>query len=201
MIDKGLYDDITDYQWSPDSHWVTYAKSSDNRDHVIYLYSLDDRKSTPVTTNASDSTAPYFDPEGKYLYFLSNRDFNEVLGVYDLDFANPKAGRVYIVTLRADEPSPLPVLSDEVTTTQAPDVLLPPTPGSQKPPQPSPTPNPKPKTKPTTSQPQNETSEEKTKAEITAAEQKPGTRPSLKNFHVDLEEHSESHRGAANSAR
>ena len=124
LIDKGLYDDITDYQWSPDSHWVTYAKSSDNRNHVIYLYNLEDRKSTPVTTSASDSTAPYFDPEGKYLYFLSNRDFNEVLGVYDLEFANPKAGRVYIVTLRADEPSPFPVLSDEVTATQAPDVSI-----------------------------------------------------------------------------
>ena len=115
LIDKGLYDDINDYGWSPDSHWVTYAKTSDNRNHVIYLYSADDRKSTPVTTSASDSTGPYFDPEGKYLYFLSNRDFNEVLGVYDMEFANPKAGRVYIVTLRADEPSPLPVLSDEVS--------------------------------------------------------------------------------------
>ncbi|MGB7555709.1 MAG: PDZ domain-containing protein, partial [Candidatus Korobacteraceae bacterium] len=184
-IDKGLYDDITDYQWSPDSRWVTYAKSSDNRNHVIYVYNLADKKSTSVTTSASDSTAPYFDPEGKYLYFLSNRDFNEVLGVYDLEFANPKAGRVYIVTLRADEPSPLPVLSDEVTTTQAPDVLLP-TPGTQKPPEPPQAPNPKTKAPPS-QKPQAETSEEKTKAEITAAEQKPGTRPALKNFRIDLE--------------
>ncbi len=187
FIDKGLYDDINDYGWSPDSHWVTYAKTSENRNHVIYLYSADDRKSTPVTTSASDSTAPYFDPEGKYLYFLSNRDFNEVLGVYDMEFANPKAGRVYIVTLRADEPSPLPVLSDEVTSAQAPDVLLTPTPGNQKPTgQPPQTPRPKTKP-PAASQPQTETSEAKTKAEIAAAEQKPGTRPPLKNFHVDLE--------------
>ena len=68
---------------------------------------------TPVTNSASDSFAPYWDPQGRYLYFFSNRDFNEVIGVFDVSFANPKAGRVYIATLKADEPSPLPVLSDE----------------------------------------------------------------------------------------
>jgi len=55
-----------------------------------------------------------FDPAGKYLYFISNRDFNEVLGNIDFEFANPKTARVYLVTLRTDEPSPFPALSDEV---------------------------------------------------------------------------------------
>ncbi len=84
-----------------------------------------------MTTEAFDSTAPYFDPEGKYLYFLSTRDYNEVLGVFDIEFSNPKAGRVYIATLRADEPSPFPALSDEVAV-QSPDVLLAP-PGTSTP--------------------------------------------------------------------
>jgi tricorn protease len=38
-----------------------------------------------------------------------------VLGVYDAEFANPKATRVYVVTLRASEPSPFAPQSDEVT--------------------------------------------------------------------------------------
>ncbi|MGB9283848.1 MAG: PDZ domain-containing protein [Candidatus Sulfotelmatobacter sp.] len=186
QIDQGKYADLTDYNWSPDSNWVAYSKAAENHNGVIYLYGLADRKITPVTTNASDSSAPYFDPEGKYLYFFSNRDYNEVLGVYDIEFANPKAGRVYIATLRADEPSPFPVLSDEVTITQAPDVLLTPTPGtqpsSQKPPE---TPMKKPKT-PTTAKPEAETAEQKTAAEA-EKEQKPGTRPALKNFRIDLD--------------
>jgi len=57
-----------------------------------------------------------FDPEGKYLYFLSNRDYNEVIGVYDFEFSNPKATRVFVVTLRADLPSPLAPQSDESGT-------------------------------------------------------------------------------------
>src|SRR5258705_4195756 len=61
----------------------------------------------------TNSFSPIFDPDGKYLYFLSDRDFNEVLGNIDFEFANPKTTRVYIVTLSKDEPSPFPPLSDE----------------------------------------------------------------------------------------
>ncbi len=186
QIDQGKYADLTDYNWSPDSNWVTYSKAAENHNGVIYLYGLADRKISAVTTNASDSSAPYFDPEGKYLYFLSNRDFNEVLGVYDMEFANPKAGRVYIATLRADEPSPLPVLSDEVSVPQAPDVLLAPTPGTQTPGQKPPETHAK-KPKPSgATKPEGTGTEQKPAAEA-EKESKPGTRPALKNFRVDLD--------------
>ncbi len=114
LIDQGKYSDLTDYSWSPDSQWVSYAKAAGNGYNVLYLYSLADKKTTAVTTNFTNSYNPQFDPDGKYLYFLSQRDFNEVLGVYDAEFSNPKATRVYVVTLRADTPSPFAPQSDEV---------------------------------------------------------------------------------------
>ena len=80
---------------------------------VVHLYSLATSKITPVTTSMTNSFAPVFDPDGKYLYFLSDRDFNEVLGNVDFEFSNPKTTRIYVVTLRADEPSPFQPLSDE----------------------------------------------------------------------------------------
>lgn len=113
LIDQGKYDELTDYAWSPDSKWVAYARAAENRYQVIHLYSLVDRKITPVTTSFTSSWNPVFDPDGKYLYFLSNRDYNEVLGVYDVEFSNPKATRAYVVTLRADLASPFAPLSDE----------------------------------------------------------------------------------------
>jgi len=113
LIDQGKYADVTDYAWSPDGKWVAYAKAAENRYNVVCLYSLADRKITSVTTSFTDSWNPVFDPAGKYLYFLSNRDYNEVLSVYDMEFANPKATRVYVVTLRADLPSPFAPKSDE----------------------------------------------------------------------------------------
>jgi tricorn protease len=113
LIDQGKYFDITDYAWSPDSKRVAYAKAMENTYRVIDLYSLADRKVTPVASSFTDNWDPVFDPGGKYLYFLSNRDYNEVLGVYDFEFSNPKATRVYVVTLRSDLPSPFAPKSDE----------------------------------------------------------------------------------------
>ncbi len=202
QVDQDKYADLTDYAFSPDSKWIAYSKHADNRNGVITLYSLADRKSTPVTTSASDSSAPYWDPAGRYLYFFSNRDFNEVIGVYDIGFANPKAGRVYIVTLKADEPSPLPVLSDEVTTRKPPDILQAPPPSAQTPPQqPQPQTPPKPKTKPqqppqpgqqpAAAQPgegqAGTNTEQKTPEEKQAEELPPGQRMLPKNFRIDLQ--------------
>jgi tricorn protease len=109
----GKFFDITNYSWSPDSKWLVYDNNDENGNAVVYLYSLADRKTTPITTSMTNSNFAMFDPDGKYLYFLSDRDFNEVLGNIDFEFANPKTTRVYVVTLRKDEPSPFPALSDE----------------------------------------------------------------------------------------
>ena len=113
QIDQGKYGEILNYSWSPDSKWVAYDKNADNGFSVVHLYSLADSKITPVTTSMTNSFAPVFDPDGKYLYFLSDRDFNEVIGNVDFEFSNPKTTRIYVVTLRADEPSPFQPLSDE----------------------------------------------------------------------------------------
>ncbi|MGO9270830.1 MAG: PDZ domain-containing protein [Terriglobia bacterium] len=115
LIDQNRYFDLNEYVWSPDSHWVAYGKNAPNHNEVLYFYSLDDSKITPVTTDFYSSHGPAFDPDGHYFYFLSERDYNEVLGVFDSEFANPKATRVYATTLRADAPSPFAPQSDEVT--------------------------------------------------------------------------------------
>ncbi len=106
LIDQGRYDDLQGYTWSPDSAWVAYGKTSENHNSAIYFYSLADRKITPATTDFYSSWNPVFDPGGRWLYFLSARSYNEVLGPYDVEFANPKAVRVYALTLRADLSSP-----------------------------------------------------------------------------------------------
>lgn len=113
-VDHAEFAEITSYSWSPDSKWLAYNKAQRSGYNIVYLYSLADKKITAVTDDLNNSYSPYFDPEGKYLYFLSDRDFNEVLGNIDFEFANPKTTRPYLVTLKADEASPFPALSDEV---------------------------------------------------------------------------------------
>jgi len=112
-VDHGQYNEIQNYNWSPDSQWLAYDKQEASGFSVVYLYGLADHKSTPVTSALNNSIAPVFEPDKRYLYFLSDRDYNEVLGNVDFEFANPKTRRVYVVTLTADEPSPFPALTDE----------------------------------------------------------------------------------------
>jgi len=46
----------------------------------------------------TNSNLPIFDVEGKYLYFLSDRDFNEVLGNIDFDFCESQDHSRFIAT-------------------------------------------------------------------------------------------------------
>jgi len=113
-VDRAKFGEITNYSWSPDSKWLAYDKNLESGFSVVYLYGLADHKITAVTSTLNNSYSAVFDPDKRYLYFLSDRDYNEVLGNVDFEFANPKTTRVYVVTLTADEPSPFPALSDEV---------------------------------------------------------------------------------------
>src|SRR5260221_9112376 len=112
-VDRAKYGEILNYSWSPDSKWLAYDKNLESGYSVVYLYALADHKITAVTSTLTNSYSAVFDRDKRYLYFLSDRDFNEVLGNIDFEFANPKTTRVYMVTLTADEPSPFPALSDE----------------------------------------------------------------------------------------
>ncbi len=131
-ITKNKYFEIQNYSWSPDSKWIAFDENAENNYSVVDLYSLADRKITPVTSSMTNSNTAVFDPEGKYLYFLSDRDFNEVLGNVDFEFSNPKTTRVYVVTLRKEEPSPFPAPSDETQIKKEnPDALTAPEAGKQ----------------------------------------------------------------------
>ncbi len=113
LVDSTPDWEITDYNWSPDSKWITYAKPAENLNYSIHLYSLDSRKSYPVTDDFTHDVSPVFDPEGKYLYFLSDRNYNAVLGNVDLSFTVSKSTGIYVVTMQADTLSPFAPQSDE----------------------------------------------------------------------------------------
>jgi tricorn protease len=59
-----------------------------------------------ITRPVLHDVRPAFDPEGKYLYFLSYREFNPVYDGLHFDLGFPWGMRPYLVTLRADLPNP-----------------------------------------------------------------------------------------------
>jgi len=113
QIDQGEYSQINGGAWSPDSRWVAYAKTVPNLSDAIYLYSLDQKKIFPVTDGFYDDSSPAFDQNGKYLYFLSQRFFFPSVGRFDPRFNYYSTTGIFAVTLKADEPSPFALQSDE----------------------------------------------------------------------------------------
>ncbi len=113
IIDKGEYDDgwynwgIQDYSWSPDSRWIAYAKLEQSMYQSIFLYSLDENKIYRVTSSMTQDWSPSFSPDGKYLYFLSNRTFNAIMGAVDQNHIFMKMAKPYILVLNENDANPL----------------------------------------------------------------------------------------------
>lgn len=104
--------------WSPDSKWITYAKNNKAFFHRVYIYSVEEDKSYPVSDGLSDATCPVFDKSGKYLYFFASTDAGPVNNWFAQSTADMEASQsIYIVTLRKDIENPLFKESDEVKIT------------------------------------------------------------------------------------
>ena len=113
LVDQGEYADISDGSWSPDSLWIAYSKADRRGAGQMYLYSLDQKKTVKISSGFYSDTNPVFDPEGKYLFFLSQRYFFPSMGQLDQRFNYYSADGVFVLTLKADESSPFKPESDE----------------------------------------------------------------------------------------
>lgn len=100
--------------WSPDSRWFVYTIITKTYFSRIFLYSLDQGKSFPVTDGLSDASEPVFDRGGRYLYFFASTDAGPVNNWFDQSSADMKATRsIYLITLQKDSISPFAKESDE----------------------------------------------------------------------------------------
>ncbi|MGZ8710135.1 MAG: S41 family peptidase, partial [Thermoanaerobaculia bacterium] len=116
-VDKDPYGDITTYTWSPDSRWLAYTKLNEARFSSIYVHNVAESKSHRLTSGMTDDTAPVFDPKGRYLYFLSNRDFNLTFSAWEFNYVYTDPTRVYVGMLAEDGPALFLPQSDEEKAT------------------------------------------------------------------------------------
>ncbi|MEW5875836.1 MAG: S41 family peptidase [Candidatus Zixiibacteriota bacterium] len=106
--------DVRYQAWSPDSRYIAYAQNNQHQISQVYIYSLEDNRSRAVTPGEYDDHTPVFDPSGKYLYFLSEREFNPIFGNYEFNYILDKMTEIVAIVLSADEASPFAPKSDEV---------------------------------------------------------------------------------------
>ncbi len=100
--------------WSSDSNWITYSKIIDSNFEQVFLYSIKDSKSYPISDGLSNATAPVFDPEGKYIYFFASTDAGPVVNWFDQSNQDMSlTNSIYLVTLQKSTLSPFAKESDE----------------------------------------------------------------------------------------
>lgn len=111
---------ILDHNWSPDSKWVAYTRIGMTNMQSIYLYSVDQKKSFPVTDQIADAREPVFDPNGKYLYFTVSTDAGPVEDWFSQANADMRASnQIYLAVLPKGVVSPLAKESDEEAAAKA----------------------------------------------------------------------------------
>jgi tricorn protease len=120
--DHATYTRIANYTWSPDSRFIAYAKGGKSRLPALWVYALDEGKAHQLSGELASEGEPVFDPEGRYLYFLSNRDFNLTFSGFEPDYLYTDPTRVYVALLAKDGPALfLPESDDEPVPPAAPE--------------------------------------------------------------------------------
>jgi tricorn protease len=99
--------------WSPDSRWIAYDKDLKGRGSAIFLYDVAAARVHQVTSGFYGDANPVFDPDGKYLYFLTNRTLGPLYASQDGTWIYANSTTIASVPLLEDTPSPLAAKNDE----------------------------------------------------------------------------------------
>jgi tricorn protease len=71
---------IRDFSWSPDSQWLAFVQTALNSMTQIKVYNVNDASLFDLTTDRANSFNPRWSPDGKFMYFLSDRNFRTLVG-------------------------------------------------------------------------------------------------------------------------
>ncbi|MCS6902752.1 MAG: PDZ domain-containing protein [Candidatus Bipolaricaulota bacterium] len=122
VLDKSPYAPIAGFDWSSDGRWIAYSCALSLHTSAIKVCKVETGEIFSVTRPVLQDVSPTFDPDGKYLYFLSYREFDPVYDNLHFDLGFPRGVRPYLVTLKKDLLNPfVPVPKAPEEKNQKPD--------------------------------------------------------------------------------
>ncbi|MBN2172077.1 MAG: PD40 domain-containing protein [Candidatus Krumholzibacteriota bacterium] len=102
------------YAWSPDSRWLAFTRNTATLFQELWLCDLESGEAHLVTDGLSDAVEPAFDASGRHLFFAASTDAGPVRQWFAMSNEDMQMTRnLYVVVLRAGDPSPLAPESDE----------------------------------------------------------------------------------------
>lgn len=101
-VNDGTFSQIYSPRFSPDGSRIAYSMWSEGGNREIHVLDLETGESRAVTSDRGIDAAPVWDPEGRYLYFCSDR--TSISNVYALDLADSSLWQVTNVLTGAFQP-------------------------------------------------------------------------------------------------
>ncbi|HEY9383939.1 MAG TPA: S41 family peptidase [Gemmatimonadales bacterium] len=105
---------IRDYVWSPRGNYLAWSAGSANNFNALYIWSARDNQVRRISDELWNSYNPAWDPDGNYLFYLSDRDYAPVISGVEFNYATNRTTDIYALALRKDVKHPFPPESDEV---------------------------------------------------------------------------------------
>lgn len=109
-VERSTFFGFDGIAWSPDSTWLAYGAPADNQLSRIRLYEVASGEVVDATTDRFSSTSPAFSPDGKWLYFVSERNLqSSVFSPWGPFAPQPhldKTSRIFLVDLAGGERPP-----------------------------------------------------------------------------------------------
>ena len=105
---------LRDYTWSPYGGYLAFSLTDDTGFSSIHIWRRADGSLHQVTSDLFHEWNPAWDPDGDYLYYLSDRSFAPQLGSFEWNYLVDRETGIYALALRTDVAHPLPAQSDEV---------------------------------------------------------------------------------------
>jgi tricorn protease len=106
VVDHSPAGRCEDLAWSADGSWLAYSYQATSRQRAIKLCEVATQTCTLVTQPEFRDYSPSFEPQGRWLYFLSLRTYDPVYDSVQFEMSFPRAARPYLVALRRGDTAP-----------------------------------------------------------------------------------------------
>jgi len=101
--------------WSPDSRWLAFTQGLDNAHNAIFLYDIQVKELHQATSGFFEDFYPVFSSDGKYLFYLTNRNFSaEYSDMNDGTWIYPNSTQIASLSLTTEAPPLLAPKNDAV---------------------------------------------------------------------------------------
>jgi len=107
--------------WSPDSRWIAFTQGMANANDAIFVFDVANGRAHQATSGFYQDANPVFSTDGKYLFYLTNRDLSATYSdMGDGTWVYPNSTQIAAVSLTPAAPSLLRPKNDSLPAGSSP---------------------------------------------------------------------------------